>query len=77
MQPRARSARKRLTRRSSSEWNEIAAEPAARAQHLPGRGQRAVERAELVVHGDADRLEDALGGMAAAEAARGGRDARP
>ena len=77
MQPRARSARKRFTRRSSSEWKEIAREPAAVAQQLPGQRQRAVERAELVVHRDPDRLEDALGRVAAAEAAPRGAASRP
>ena len=74
MQPRARSARKRFTRRSSSEWKEIAASRPPVAQQVPGQRQRAVERVELVVHGDPDRLEDALGRVPAAEAApHGGR----
>ena len=67
MQPRARSARKRFTRRSSSEWKRDGGQAARRAQEVPGQRQRCVERAELVVHGDADRLEDALGRVAAAE----------
>ena len=45
-------------------------EAATLAQQLPRERQRAVERAELVVHRDPDRLEHALGGMPAAEAAR-------
>ena len=45
------------------------------ARGRPGEGQRAVELAELVVDGDADRLERALGRMAAARSApaRGSR----
>ena len=45
-------------------------EPAARAQDLERRRQRALERAELVVDLDPQRLEDALGRMALAEARR-------
>ena len=45
-------------------------EPAAGPQHLERVGQRGLERAELVVDGDPQRLEDALGGMAVAEAGR-------
>ena len=59
-----------MTIRSSSEWNEITREPAARTQHLERRRQRALERAELVVDLDPQRLEDALGRMALAEARR-------
>ena len=70
MQPRARSARKRLTRRSSSEWNEMRGEAAADLEHVPGERQRLVELGELVVDGDPDRLEGPLGGMAAGEARR-------
>ena len=44
------------------------------AQEVPGQRQRRVELVELVVHGDPDGLEDALGRVAAAEA--GGRRAR-
>ena len=74
MQPRARSARKRLTRRSSSEWNEIAASRPPSGSRSPGLGQRAVEIVQLVVDRDADGLEDALGGGAPAELApHGGR----
>ena len=76
MQPRARSARKRFTRRSSSEWKEIPANRPSYAQQLPGGGQRGVELAELVVDRDADRLEGALGRVAAGEArGRGDRGA--
>ena len=45
-------------------------EPAVRPQHLERRGQRALERAELVVDLDPQRLEDALGGVPLAEARR-------
>ncbi len=45
-------------------------EPAAGPQHLERRGQRGLERAELVVDGDPQRLEDALRRMAVAEARR-------
>ena len=72
-QPRARSARKRLTRRSSSEWKEIAPRRPPTGRIAPGQRQRPVERVELAVDGDADRLEGALGRMPAAEAL-GGRD---
>ena len=48
------------------------AEAPAGAQALPGERQRGVELAELVVDGDPQGLEDALGGMAAGEARRGG-----
>ena len=57
MHPCARSARKRFTRRSSSEWKEIPANRPTRAQQLPRARQRGVELAELVVDRDADRLE--------------------
>src|SRR5215213_2052102 len=43
-------------------------EAAVLAQELPREGERATERVELRVHRDADRLEDALRGAAAAEA---------
>ena len=45
-------------------------EHAALAQQLPGQRKRAVELPELVVDGDPQRLEGALGGMAAARSAR-------
>ena len=49
-------------------------EPAALAQHLPRERERAVERVELGVHRDPDRLEHSLGRAAGAEApAHGGR----
>ena len=75
MQPRARSARKRLTRRSSSEWKEIAASRPPSRSSVPGERQRRVELAELVVDGDADRLEGALGrdGRRRSAPARGSR----
>jgi hypothetical protein len=40
----------------------------ARAQQLPGQRQGGVELVELVIDGDPDRLERALGGVAASEA---------
>ena len=46
-------------------------EPAARPQHLERRGKRRLEGAELVVHGDAQGLEDALRRMPFAEPRRG------
>ena len=73
MQPRARSARKRLTRRSSSEWNEIAASTPPSRSSSQASGSAVVELGELVVDGDPQRLEGALGRMAAGEA-RGRRD---
>ena len=48
------------------------AEPAAGPQHLERRRQRALERAELVVDLDAQRLEDALCRMALTEPGRRG-----
>ena len=50
-------------------------EHAAVAQQLPGERQRPIELVELVVDGDPQRLEDALGRMAAREA-RGRGDRR-
>src|SRR5436190_1416354 len=50
-------------------------EPTAFAQQVPGGRQPPVERAELVVHRDADGLEHALGGVAATELL-GGRHGR-
>ena len=71
VQPCSSSRRKRLTIRSSSEWNEITARrPCGRSISSAG-GKRALELAELVVDLDPQRLEDALGGMPLAEA--GGR----
>ena len=67
MQPRARSARKRLTRRSSSEWKEIAATRPPIFSDVPGQRERVVELRELAVDGDPDRLEGALGRVAAGE----------
>src|SRR5258708_2895980 len=51
-----------------------AGEAAAGTQHLERGGQRNLERRELVVHGDAQRLEHTLCGMALTEA--GGRGNR-
>ena len=76
MQPCARATRKRLTRRSSSEWKEIAPSRPPIAQAPPGERERGVELAELVVDGDPQRLEDALGRMAAGEARRRRHGAR-
>src|SRR2546423_6963885 len=45
-------------------------EPSARPQHLERRRQRTLERAELVVDLDPQRLEDPLRGMALAESRR-------
>ena len=73
MHPRARSARNRFTRRSSSEWNEIPANRPFGRRMSHASGQRAVQLAELIVHDDPDGLERALGRVAAAEA-RGRRD---
>ena len=70
VQPRSCSRRNCLTIRSSSEWKRDHGEAAARAQHLERRRQRRLERAELVVDRDAQRLEDALRRMAVAEARR-------
>ena len=70
MQPRARSARNRLTRRSSSEWNEIAAKRPSARSSVPGERQRVVELGELVVDGDPQRLERAPGRVAAGELGR-------
>ena len=70
MQPRVLAARKRFTRRSSSEWKEIPANRPWTPEQLPAGGQRGVELTELVVDGDADGLEDALGRMAGREAGR-------
>ena len=70
MQPRARSARKRLTRRSSSEWKEIPASTPPSRSSSQASGSAAVELAELVVDGDPQRLEGALGGVPAGEARR-------
>ncbi len=47
------------------------AEATAERKHVPGRRQRVLERVELAVDGDPDRLEGALGRVAAAEAGRG------
>ena len=53
-----------------------AGQHAALAQQLPGQRQRGVELLQLVVDGDPERLERALGGMAAGEARRA-RGSRP
>src|SRR3954453_9886460 len=45
-------------------------EAPARAEHLERRGERCIDGAELVVDGDAQRLEDALCRMTVAEPRR-------
>ena len=72
VQPPSCLRRNCLTSRSSSEWNEMTREPAARAEHLERRRQRPLDRAELVVHLDPQCLEDALGRVPLAEARRRG-----
>ena len=47
-------------------------EPSSRPQQVEGRGERRLDRAELVVDGDPQRLEDALRRVAVAEARRRG-----
>src|SRR5690606_4109103 len=49
-------------------------EHAAGGEPLEGRGQRTFDGADLVVHGNADALEAAGGGMNPALAALGSRD---
>ena len=55
--PCARSARKFLTMRSSSEWNDTTDQPAARLQHALGGGERQMQFVEFVVDEDPQRLE--------------------
>ena len=74
MQPRASAAKNRFTIRSSSEWKLMTASAPARPEHLDRRRQRSLESAELVVHGDPERLEHTPRRVAVAEAPRG-RDA--
>ena len=50
-------------------------EPAAGPQHPDRCGEGGLQLAELVVDGDAERLEDPLGGVTLAEPCRG-RDGR-
>jgi hypothetical protein len=45
-------------------------DPPARREHVERGVEPVAERLELVVGGDAKRLEDALGGMALAEPGR-------
>ncbi len=75
MQPCARSARKRFTRRSSRDWKEIPANRPFSAESVPRQRQRVVDLPQLVVDGDPDRLEGPLGRVPAGEAraARGSR----
>ena len=61
-----------MTRRSSSEWKEIPPSTPPVAQQRPGERERAVELLELVVDGDPQRLEGALGRVAAGEPRRRG-----
>ena len=70
MQPRSCSRRNCLTIRSSSEWNAITASRPPGRSISSAAGSARLERAELVVDGDPERLEDALGRMALAEARR-------
>ena len=59
-----------MTRRSSSEWKEIPANRPPSRSRSQASGSAASSCVELVVDGDADRLEDALGRVAAGEARR-------
>jgi hypothetical protein len=81
MHPRVRSARKRLTRRSSREWNEMAARRPPGQSRSQARGQGFVELCELVVDGDRIPWKVRFGGVAAGEARgcgdRGGDPPRP
>ena len=70
MHPRARPARKRLTRPILERVEGDRGQPAAGAQQVPGSGQRLVELGELVVDGDPQRLEGPPGRMAAGELRR-------
>ena len=72
MQPRARSARKRFTRRSSSEWNEIPAKRPSSRRSAQASGSAASSCAELVVDRDAERLEERLAGWPPAKRAGAG-----
>ena len=56
-----------MTIRSSSEWKLITASRPPGRSISTRRRQRRLERAELVVDRDPQRLEDALGGMPVAE----------
>ena len=73
MQPRVRSARKRLTRRSSSEWNEIAASrpPTRSRSHASGSASSSWVSSSLTAMRIAWNVR--LAGMAAGEP-RGRRD---
>ena len=69
-QPRARSARNRLTRRSSSEWKEIAASrPPGRSSSQAAGSARSSEPSSSFTR-DPDRLEHALGRDARRRTAR-------
>ena len=61
-----------MTRRSSSEWNVSAATRPPTFVTAQLERQRLVELLELAVDGDPDRLERALGRVAAGEAGRRG-----
>ena len=75
MQPRAFSAKKRLTRRSSSEWKVSAAmRPPIFVDAPASSGSASSSWVQLAVDRDPDRLERALGRVAAGEA--GGRGDR-
>ena len=72
VQPLASAAKNRLTIRSSSEWKLITAMRPPGGSIETAAGSR-LKGAELVVDGNAQRLEHPLGGVALAEAS-GGRD---
>ena len=61
-----------MTRRSSSEWKEIAANRPPGRSTLPHLRQRGVELEQLVVDRDPQRLEGAPRGVAAGELRRHG-----
>ena len=70
VQPFARSRRNRFTIRSSSEWKLMTAMPPAGPEHLERGGKTRLERLELVVHLDPQRLEHPLRRMPLAEPCR-------
>ena len=75
VQPFAWAAKNRLTIRSSREWKLITATRPPGRRSLEHRRQRPLQRAELVVDGDSEGLEDPLrgGGRRRSGAARGSR----
>ena len=66
----AASAMKRLTMRSSSEWNATTTSRPPGASSCAGLVQRALDLAEFVVHPDAQRLEAAGRGIDAGAVGR-------